>query len=174
MPIDTSLISSAPPRRGRASSTPIRKTQSETRTEAVNGLFQLAGFGCVMTGNYADAAAIGQHSPGIATEIVALGQTNESIGKAIDYLNEVGPYAALISATMPLVLQLLANHGRLDAGKIPGLTNPLVLEQKVKAELAAKAAQEMREARKAQEDYDRELASIAEMMQSSENGQPTA
>jgi hypothetical protein len=117
-----------------------------------------------MTGNYADAAAIGIHSPAIAVEVVSLGKQNESIGKLIDYLDQVGPYAGLISATMPLVLQLLANHKRIDHGKVPGLSSPAVLEAKVKAEMAAKAAQEMREAKKAQEDYERELASMEEML----------
>jgi hypothetical protein len=118
-----------------------------------------------MTGNYADAAAIGQHSPGISTEIVKLGAQNETIGRGIDYLDEVGPYAGLISATMPLVLQILANHKRIDHGKVPGLSSPEVLESKVKAQMAAKAAQEMREAQKAQVDYERELASMREMME---------
>jgi hypothetical protein len=165
MPIDTSLMGSAPPKRSGARATPApRKTIIDTRTEAVAGIFQLAGFGCVVTGNYADAAAIGIHSPAISTEVVKLGAQNESVGKAIDYLNEVGPYAGLISAVMPLVLQLLANHKRLDATKVPGLSEPSVLEAKVKADMAAVAAQEMREAREAQKRYQQELASMEEML----------
>lgn len=176
MPIDTSLMSSAPPRttRSRAATAP-RKTVNDTRTEAVNGLFQLASFGCVMTGNYADAATIGMHAEPINREIVTLGAQNEQVGKAIDYLNQVGPYAALISATMPMVLQLFANHGRLDASKVPGLSSPQVLEAKVKAQMAAQAAAEMRQAQQAQQEYDRAVASMQEtQMAAAGNGQPTA
>lgn len=178
MPIDTSLMSSAPPRNSRARATASpRKTVSDARLEAVNGIFQLAGFGCVMTGNYADAAAIGMHSEPISGEIVKLGAQNEQIGRGIDYLNQVGPYAGLISAVMPLVLQLLANHGRLDATKVPGLSRPEVLEAKVKAQMAAQAAAEMRQAQQAQAEYDRAVASMQEAQMAAAgtgNGQPTA
>lgn len=162
MPIDTSLMSAAPPRRTGATRAPSapRKTINDQRSEAVNGIFQLAGFGCVMTGNYADAAAIGMHSEPISGEIVKLGAVNENIGKGIDYLNQVGPYAGLISAVMPLVLQLLANHGRLDAGKVPGLSSPQVLEAKIKAQIASQAAQEMREAQQAQREFDAAMAAM--------------
>lgn len=168
MPIDTSLMSAAPPRnsRGRATAAP-RKTVADSRTEAVTGIFQLIGFGCVVTGNYADAAAIGMHSDGISGEIVKLGAQNEKIGKGIDYLNEVGPYAGLISVAMPLVLQLLANHGRLDATKVPGLSRPEILEAKVKAQMAAQAAAEMRQAQEAQAEYDRAVTAMQEAQMAS-------
>lgn len=171
MPIDTSLLSAAPPKKAgsaRATATP-RKTVNDQRSEAVNGIFQLAGFGCVMTGNYADAAAIGMHAGPISTEIVTLGASNDSIGKAIDYLNQVGPYAGLISAVMPLVLQLLANHRRLDASKVPGLSSPQVLEAKVKAQMAAQAAEEMRQAQAAQREFETAMAQMQEQQSQNEH-----
>ena len=77
MPIDMSLVGNAPPRRaqGRAPAAP-RKTVADSRSEAVGGLFQLASFGSVMLGNYADAATISEHGPNVSREIVALGQQN--------------------------------------------------------------------------------------------------
>lgn len=175
MPIDTSLISNAPPRtrQTRAPSAP-RKSRDEARNEAVNGIFQLASFGCVVTGNYADAAAIGMHSPTISSEVVKLGAQNDQVGKAIDYLNQVGPYAGLISAVMPLVLQLLANHQRLDASKVPGLSDPRALEARVKAQMAQQAAEEMAAAQQAQAEYERTMADIqrTQAMATAQNGQP--
>jgi hypothetical protein len=158
-------MGSAPPRRARASTAAApKKTVTDERNENVNGLFQLVGFGCVITGNYADAAAIGMHGPPISKEVVQLGAQNENIGKGIDYLNQVGPYAGLISAAMPLVLQLLANHRRIDHNKVPGLSAPEVLEAKVKAQMAAQAAKEMREAAEARKQYEAELASMEAVM----------
>jgi len=172
MPIDTSLMSSAPPRNTRARATAApRKTLNESRNEAVSGIFQLVGFGCVVTGNYADAAAIGMHADPISGEIVKLGAQNEQIGKGIDYLNQVGPYAGLISAVMPLVLQLLANHGRLDASKVPGLSSPQVLEAKVKAQMATQAAEEMRQAKQAQDDFDKAMIAMQDAQMAGQNGQ---
>lgn len=145
MPI---TMAQAPPKSARAAqpATSSRQVKRDERAEAVNGLFQLGQFGCIMTGQYADAAAIGLHGEKISGEIVKLANQNERIGKAVDYLNEVGPYAGLITAVMPLVLQLLANHKRIPAGKVPGVSDPEVLTAQMQASLARQAAEARREA----------------------------
>lgn len=170
MPIDMSLVGNAPPRRtqGRAPAAP-RKTVADSRSESVNGLFQLASFGCVMVGQYADAATIAEHGPNVSREIVTLGQQNEKIGQWIDYLNQAGPYAGLITAVLPMVLQLAANHKRIDHTRVPGLTDPRVLETKIQTQLKAAAVQQMQAAQQEQRKYD---AAIQEMEASMQNGQP--
>lgn len=171
MPIDMSLAAAAPPRnaRQRAPAAP-RKTVADTRSESVNGLFQLASFGCVMIGQYADAATIGEHGPNISTEVVKLGQQNEKIGQWIDYLTQAGPYAGLVTAILPLALQLAANHKRIDYAKVPGLTAPEVLSTRVETQMKAAAVQQMREAQQQQALYDAELQRMEEAMR--QNGQP--
>lgn len=172
MPIDMSLAGSAPPRNARkqAPAAP-RKTVKDSRAEAVNGLFQLASFGSVMVGNYADSATIAEHGPNISNEVASLAQQNEKIGQWIDYLTQAGPYAGLVTACLPLVLQLLANHKRIDHSKVPGLTDPKVLEVKIQSQMKAAAAMQMQQAQKEQAHYDNVLA---QMEQSMQNGQPPA
>lgn len=103
-----------------------------------------------MFGNYADAAAIGMHGPPISAEIVNLADQNERIAKAVDYLLEAGPYAGLVTAVLPLVLQLLANHNRIPADKVPGVLPPEALAAKMQAEVSERAMREYREAQDAQ------------------------
>jgi hypothetical protein len=146
MPI--TMTQAPPPRSARAAQpvTSSRQAKRDGRAEAVNGLFQLAQFGCVMTGQYADAAAVGIHGEKISGEVVKLANQNERIAKAVDYLNEVGPYAGLITAVMPFVLQILANHKRIPADKVPGVSDPEVLTIQMQAGLAKQAAEARREA----------------------------
>ena len=134
----------APPRVNRPP-TPTQKRQSGKlveRAEAVQGLFQLAGF---VAGWHADAGAIGQHSPAISTELAALAEKNASVAKFIDSLTEAGPYAGLIVAVMPLTLQILANHGILKGDmSAVGVKPPAILEAEVKTSLALKQAEVIR------------------------------
>jgi hypothetical protein len=170
MPIDMSLAGAAPPKTARRQSQAApRKTQTDSRAEAVNGLFQLGSFGSVMIGNYADAATLAEHGPGISTEVANLARENEQIGKWIDYLTQAGPYAGLITAVLPMALQLLANHKRIDHTKVPGLTDPRVLETKIQTQMKAAAVQQMQAAQTEQRRYDE---AIAQMEASMQNGQP--
>ena len=166
MAIDTT----APPKVNRPP-TQAQKRQSgklQERTVAVQGLFQLAGFGCIVAGWHADAGAIGEHSPAISQELAALADKNASVAKFIDSLTEAGPYAGLIVAVMPLTLQILANHGILKGDmSAVGVKPPAILEAEVKTSLALKQAEVLR----AQNDAETQLAQMrAEKADS--NGQP--
>jgi hypothetical protein len=143
MPVDTT----APPSLNRPPSANAKKATARTtgklnaRQEAVNGVFQLAGFGLIVAGQHADAGALGEHGPAISHELAALSEKNSKVAAFIDSLTEAGPYAGLVIAVMPLVLQILANHkivkGDLSAA---GVIAPEVLEAQVKTELARKQA----------------------------------
>lgn len=169
MPIDMSLAGNAPPKRRNTAQTAPRRTQADSRSESVNGLFQVASFGLVMVGQYADSATVAEHGPNVSREIVALGQQNEKIGQWIDYLTQAGPYAGLITAVLPMALQLMANHRRIDYSKVPGLTSPEVLTAKVETQMKAAALMQMQEAQEQQRIYDQKLAEMERAMQ---NGQP--
>lgn len=162
MPIDTTARPPAAPARktprapSRPPAAPIDKTAA--RREALTGLGQVATALLVMRGAYADAGAIAQHSPDVSRETALLCESNENFASVVDYLTEAGPYMGLITAVMPLALQLAANHGKIDASRLSpdfGVYPPAILEARVKAELEAKRAEFAAEARKAQEASER-------------------
>jgi hypothetical protein len=107
-----------------------------------------------MTGLYADAAAIGQHFPPVAKELANIADGSEFLAKPIDLLIEVGPYGALVAAAMPLALQIMANHGIVDASRMmgQGVVPPEVLEAQMKAEMARMQADALRQQQEAIEE----------------------
>jgi hypothetical protein len=159
----------APPRKRAASpakaavAVPEEQTQLQKRTEGLMGLGQLIQGGCMMFGQYADAGAIGTHFPNLGVELAKAADSSEVIAKPIDFLIELGPYAGLIAAGMPLVLQLMANHRMLNAGMLmgQGVVSPEVLDAQMKARMAQMQAEAMRaqqeaiqQAQQAQQEYD--------------------
>jgi hypothetical protein len=129
------------------------------REEAVNGIFQLGAFGLIVAGQPADAGALGKYGPGIAHEAASLAESNDGMAKAIDYITEAGPYAGLLTAAMPLVLQLLANHKVMKAEHLAGagVVPPEALAAEVKADMARQQIQ----AQRAQAEAEQELAAMA-------------
>lgn len=141
-------------------------TIQEKRFDAVQGIWQLAGLGCVMMRQYADAGAISMHSPAITKEVVELANNNEVIANAVDQLLQVGPYAGLVAAVMPLAAQLLVNHGRIPADKMPaesGIVDPKILEAQVKTEMMRMQLEALKAQREAELDLARMQAEFEEM-----------
>lgn len=140
------------------------------REEAANGFFQMAGLGCIMFGQYADAGAVSVHGPNISAVAAKMAETNELIAKGLDSLLTVGPYAELIAVTLPFVMQLLANHKVLPADKLSGanVVAPETLEAQVKTQMARQAM----EAIKMQRAAEQEMAMMREemMAESAQNG----
>jgi hypothetical protein len=139
--------------------TPVMMPNPE-RFQAVQGIFQMGQMGCVMAGQYADAAAIGLHGDNIANEITGLADKYPQVGKALDALMQAGPFAGLITATLPLVLQIAANHKRIPADKVPGVVPPEVLETQMKAQVATAAAEQARMAKAAQAEYEQAMSDL--------------
>lgn len=164
MALDLSSAPAAPPRSSRAAKAQTAKTTGKTaqREEAANGVFQLLGFGCIVTRQYADAGAINLHGAPIAHELALLADKNESIGKGLDYIMDAGPYAGVIVAAMPLVLQVMANHGLIRADLVAGggVVPPEALASQVRADMARQAAEALR----AQQAAEQELHTLAEAM----------
>ena len=164
MPVDLSQAVIAPPRATRTGTSPAKRESAKLteRREAAEGIFQLAGFGCIIMRQYADAGAIGMHSGPIVNELVTLSEKNEGIAKVLDYLTEAGPYAGLIVAIMPLALQIAANHkvikAELTAGA--GVVPPEALESQVRADMARQAAEALR----AQQAAEAELRELSAQM----------
>lgn len=75
----------------------------------IKGVFQIVGF-TLLPVNPPDACAIGLHAEPIAVAVEDLAFQDERIRAILDRILAVGPYGVLLSAVMPLVLQVLANH----------------------------------------------------------------
>jgi hypothetical protein len=152
----------APPR-GASAKTSQRNTQANAaasqnktsaREEAANGVFQLAGFGCVIAKQYADAGAIMEHGGTISHELAKLSEQNDGIAKGLDYLINAGPYAGLITAVMPLALQIMANHKMIKAEYVAGagVVPPEALASRVQADMARQTQMALREQQKAEQE----------------------
>lgn len=148
MPLDLTkkAAPAPPPSKPKAK---VNTSRKRAREDAINGIFQLTGAGLMMMGQVPDAAAIAQHGPNIASETASIAESNDGLGRVIDYLTSVGPYAALIAAVMPLTLQLLANHGKVPASALAqfGVIDPDVLRVQAEAEAMQMAAQAMEDAK---------------------------
>lgn len=171
MPIDMSMAKAPPAREPGAirGGRPPSKARANVRKEAVDGIFQMLGFACISTGNLADAGAINKYGEPVAKEVADLGEKYpESVGKYLDYLTQVGPFAGLITAALPLVAQILVNHKRMrpEAGAMLGCVKPEALEAGVKAELARSAMLALRE----QQEAEAELSRMSSEMGSMANG----
>lgn len=154
MPLDLASGPKPPPTRTRRPATGAKAVEEKTastleatRRESLESLFQIGAAVAMATSNHADAAACHRHGPGIAKEAAPLGSRYEQFGKMLDWIGQVGPFAGLLAATLPFALQIAANHGRVPYAAVAqfGVVEPQVLTMQVQAELAQRAAQEMRE-----------------------------
>jgi len=169
MPIDMTGVQA--PKRRTASTGPKAQATvvsiesvNERRAKGLMGIGQLGQVTLMMTNQYADAAAIGSHWGPIAKELANVADANEAIAKPIDFLIEIGPYGALVTAIMPLALQIAANHKLINAEMMlgQGVVPPEVLESQMKAQVARMQSEAMKEqqqaleeARVAQAEYER-------------------
>lgn len=157
MPIDMSMAKSTPPPKKRVSPAAAKKveeTNGTIRDRRFSGLIGLAQIGqalCLMMGQYADAATIEKLFPPIAKELSAVAETSDVIAKPIDFLMEVGPYGALITVTLPFLLQFGANHRMIPAAGLSniGVVPPEVLEAEMKAGVARMQAEALRQQQEA-------------------------
>jgi hypothetical protein len=169
MPIAASQ-GNTPAKRAAPKTSAARKTPqplrdpTDAREQGLLGIFQVAAAICVMRGLYPDAGACSVHGPAISREAAILAQSNEGIARGLDYLIQMGPYSALLTAILPFGLQIAANHGRIDAGKAAGLgiMDPAALEAKVKADVEQQKLAFMQQAKDAKEAAEKARASLAE------------
>jgi hypothetical protein len=146
----------------------IPKTTDELRQEALDGVLQLAQFGCLAFGDFADAGAIGVFGPPMATEVVNLAKENSKVAEKVDLLIQVGPYAGLVAAAIPFLAQLLVNHKVFKAEQFgnAGVMEPEHLEMRMKTQVLHRAAEARRQQMEAQE----QLQRLEEEMLRNQNG----
>lgn len=171
----------APPKKSNTTRTGTRQTssrmqvqpqltQAEKRASGLMGIAQLGQALCVMTGQYADAATIGKHAPAITNEVALLADSYDIVAGPVDFLIQVGPFGGILAAGLPFVLQIMANHGALDATRLSsqGVVPPAVLEaqmqaqvMRMQADMVAAQQKAVEEAQKARAELDSLLAAQA-------------
>lgn len=76
----------------------------------------------------ADAATVTIYGPNIAEALNELAKERPEIAAVLDRVLSVGPYGMVIAAVMPMVLQILANHGVLPSGLMGTVPKEALLE----------------------------------------------
>jgi hypothetical protein len=160
----------APPRSAKTANRPMTTSRPAkarqpsgalaAREEAVNGLFQVGTFGLIIAGQHADAGALGKYGPSIATEIAKLAEVNDGVAHVVDYLLEAGPYAGLITAVMPLALQVMVNHKMAKAEHLSGagVVPPETLAAQVKTDMARQQIEALQAQQAAEAEMSRLMA----------------
>jgi hypothetical protein len=167
MPITNATAPAARTTPNKPSAAQAKKTAADSemttaRIEAVTSLGQFAQLPLMITKQYADAGALQVHWPAISTEIGKLASADERVAKIIDPLMQVGPYAGIIAAIMPFIVQIGVNHKRIPAGSmgsVPATTLSSQIESGLaKNELQALTIQRDAEAESAKVRKEIELA----------------
>lgn len=157
------------PARGRPAKATVAKSSeslANARMQGITGLAQIGGAICELFGQYHDAGAIYVHSGPIATELVKLADSNDTVASALDKLNETGPYAGLVLAVTPFILQILTNHKILKGTGISGMNirDPQELTAEVQTVRMVQRAESLKRQKEAQENLrqaERDLAESA-------------
>jgi hypothetical protein len=142
-------------KKSRSSGTPRRLSGTSRKSSSVDyrpgimGLMQLPAGVLAFAGMNkpelaADAATITVYAPGIADALNELAKERPEVAAVLDRVLSVGPYGLVIAAVMPMVLQILANHGVLPAGLMGTVPKEAMLQhmaqQAAAQEEALKAA----------------------------------
>lgn len=105
------------PPKGPSAPKASREYKSKTKTDYRPGIMGLAQMGAFVASFFSplDAVAVTDHAPNIANAVQVTADNDPKFAAAMDRILAAGPYAALISATVPMVMQILHNHD-----KVPG------------------------------------------------------
>jgi len=107
------IAAAAPKPRAKAAGAP--KAKGPDYRPGIKGIMQVVAAPLMMAGMKnpafaADAAAITVHADPIADAMQASAEAEPRFAAVLDRILTVGPYGALLAATMPLAAQILANH----------------------------------------------------------------
>jgi len=183
--IDMSNAAAAPPRktatrRSAAPKVPEPATatgQAAVRATGLMGLGQMGQGLLLLTGQYADAAAIGQYWEGVSRELANLSTmpSGEWLAKPIDLAIQIGPYGALLGVLIPFGAQIAANHGWIDASRMGGngVMPPEVLESQMRANVTTMRANAVREQQEALREAKAAEAAMNEEMARANGGSMT-
>lgn len=102
-----------PPKDGAPSPRKTRQYKSKSKTDYRPGFLGIAQMGAFVASFFSplDAVAVTDHAPNIAEAVQVTADNDPKFAAAMDRILSAGPYAALISACVPLAMQVLHNHG---------------------------------------------------------------
>lgn len=97
--------------------------KSKTKTDYRPGFLGFAQMGAFVASFFSplDAVAIADHAPRIADAVQVTADNDPKFAAAMDRILSAGPYAALISATVPMVIQILGNHDKVPGEVVKGM-----------------------------------------------------
>lgn len=170
MPVNFSAAAKAPPRKTAKTVAPATyeapRTVRELREEGLNGIGQLGQGACAAFNQFADAATIGMHFPGMARELATLADHYEVLAKPIDLIIQIGPFGALLNVLAPFVMQMLANHGIIHTTGVLGVVPPETLDAQMRTQIMQMHAQALKAQALAQKEMEEAQAEIQALMDS--------
>jgi hypothetical protein len=97
--------------------------KSKSKTDYRPGFLGLAQMGAFVASFFSplDAVAVTDHAPRIADAVQVTADNDPKFAAAMDRILSAGPYAALISATIPMVVQILHNHDKVPGEIVKGM-----------------------------------------------------
>jgi hypothetical protein len=123
----------------------LKKDEPDYRV-GLMGLLQIPSFGLTMFGQrtqnaalQADGMAIAMHAPALAEALNETAKAQPAFGRALESLMKAGPYGAILTALVPLGMQLMANHKLMSAAPEMGIYPLEQLVAQSDAEVAAMA-----------------------------------
>lgn len=125
----------------------------DNRVKTLQGYSEIVQAGFLMAGWHADAETVDMHAPPLLNAVADIGDHHAGFGEALDKSDAFGPYLALAVAAIPMALQFMANHGRIDATKtnVGGIVPPDQLAHQRQAKLMKAQAAMIRKEREARE-----------------------
>lgn len=132
------------PREPKPAAPVVSADVTTARVDALIGLSSIPVAACIATGRLADAGTIQMYWPSFARELGKLGERQEEIGKLLDPLTKVGPYADIIAVALPMCYQFAVNHGKAKPGGM-GSVSPELIASKIETQIAQAEAESLRE-----------------------------
>jgi hypothetical protein len=99
------------------------RSKSKTKTDYRPGFLGLAQLGSFVANFFSplDAIAIQDHAPNIAEAVQVTADNDPKFAAAMDRILSTGPYAALLGAAIPMVVQMLHNHDKVPGEIVKGM-----------------------------------------------------
>jgi hypothetical protein len=112
-----------PPKGGPQAPKSKRSYTAKTKTDYRPGFLGLAQLAAFATGFFSpvDAVAIQDHAPRLADAVQVTADNDPKFAAAMDRILSAGPYAALLSATVPLIVQVMHNHDMVPGEIVKGM-----------------------------------------------------
>lgn len=97
--------------------------KSKSKTDYRPGFLGLAQLGSFVANFFSplDAVAITDHAPNIAEAVQVTADNDPKFAAVMDRILSTGPYAALLGATVPMVVQMLHNHDKVHGDIVKGM-----------------------------------------------------